>query len=70
MGVDREGEMIRAPWVLAKTGGGGECTRCGERFEMKLPLPVDVWVAAVDAFVRLHERCEAREKTDAQVPMS
>ena len=56
--------MTKAPWVKAKSGGGGECTRCGEKFEMVLPLPVSVWVAATEAFVRLHERCEEGEELD------
>lgn len=42
------------------------CLHCGARYPMHLPAPVDVFVAASDAFVKLHAAC-IDERVDAEL---
>ena len=39
------------------------CAHCGQRYVMNLPCPIDVVVAACQAYVDLHADCPAPEKT-------
>jgi hypothetical protein len=52
--------MSRTPWVVTdfEKGNTGECQRCGEVLRINLPQPTEVWLAAVKAFCKLHEKCE------------
>lgn len=36
------------------------CDRCGDRLVVKLPVSVDVWLAANRAFIKQHRDCKPR----------
>jgi hypothetical protein len=52
----------KTPWVVTNFNRGllGECLRCGRVLGMDLPQHVDVVVAAMRAFVKVHEHCEEK----------
>lgn len=54
--------MVRemADHVRMLDGGGWQCTHCGERYDMAMPAPLDVYAAAAQAFAASHAGCEAR----------
>lgn len=33
------------------------CSHCGQRYQMTLPCPIDVFVAATKAYVATHRNC-------------
>jgi len=41
------------------------CLHCGQRYALNLPCPINVSVAAMNAFVDLHEHC-ADTRVDAE----
>ena len=49
---------IKADWVVAggAIGEAGHCTRCGQGLTLGSQL-IDVWVAAVKAFTKIHTNC-------------
>lgn len=47
------------PHILAREGGGIECTSCGGHYRMALPAPVELVSACMRAFMRRHRRCRA-----------
>jgi hypothetical protein len=50
--------MSKTPWVVfdCKTGLA-TCQHCGEALNLPLPQPISVFVAASEAFRKLHEGC-------------
>lgn len=50
----------KADWVIAG-GAPGEvayCERCGQGLTLNMPQPIPIFIAASDAFVKMHSRCE------------
>lgn len=43
--------------VSRENGSVVEGVRCQSTVNLPLPMPVTVWVAAVNAFLKLHRRC-------------
>jgi hypothetical protein len=35
----------------------GICQHCGSTFQLKLPCDIEVWIAAAQAFGKLHRTC-------------
>lgn len=59
--------MSAAPWVVMG-GGPGEsayCKRCGVALRIELPVHIEVWAAAADAFVKVHARCKDTGRVEA-----
>lgn len=55
----------RPTWVVCEGGSlTGVCLRCGERYTHPLPASVYEWCSAMKKFVKLHEKCEAKEQTN------
>lgn len=56
-------------WVVCHDGTGGDdaysvkCLRCGDKQRFASPINVDVYIAAVKAFSKLHSRCKERGET-------
>lgn len=49
--------------VVAEEGGAKiRCAHCGEVLRLALPMNVRVWVAAGEAFVKVHRRCKPPRK--------
>jgi len=49
---------MKAPWVIVHQGTlMNECTRCGDRMQLKLPVSASVYHAAAMAFIDLHAAC-------------
>lgn len=56
------GRRPRAIHVLVKNGGKTyHCTHCDQEASVELPMSIPVWVAAADAFVKLHEKCKEKK---------
>lgn len=36
------------------------CTHCGQSYEMKLPAPIPIVTATINAFIDVHKNCEKR----------
>jgi len=52
----------RHEWILlADNGRKFKCERCGASYEMNLPAPLDVYIAACNAFLRSHKRCKVQK---------
>lgn len=47
--------LLQPPAIL--DGHRMDCTNCGAQQQIDLPLPMDRYVALVDAFVKQHRRC-------------
>lgn len=39
-----------------------KCRRCGEQLNLLLPQPITIFVAASNAFCKLHKHCRGKEK--------
>lgn len=50
----------KGDWVVmgGKPGEVAYCTRCGEGLTLSLPQHMDVFIAASNAFIKVHSRCE------------
>jgi hypothetical protein len=47
------------PWIVVGDGEApGECLRCGAVLGISLPMPMEMWVAAAKAFVKIHAKCK------------
>ena len=67
----RRGKGWGTPWiVVGKSGAQGLCQRCGGTFELKVPVLLDVWLAAMQAFIRCHKRCKPAELPDLVAPLT
>jgi hypothetical protein len=45
-------------WIVAgESDRPGKCLTCGEELRLQLPQPIEVFLAASKAFVRVHLRC-------------
>jgi predicted amidophosphoribosyltransferase len=56
------------PWVICRfdlTPPSGECTRCGERLPIILPIRLSVLAAMGKAFVKEHRHCQPRSEGEA-----
>lgn len=52
--------MAKAEWVVAG-GAPGEvayCERCGQGLTLNMPQPIPIFVAASNAFVKMHSKCK------------
>lgn len=48
-------------WIVYKydvTPNEFRCERCGARYAMATPAPIDVMIAAMKAFAKPHKRCK------------
>jgi hypothetical protein len=50
------------PHILLRPPGTFLCRRCGEAYEMNLPVPVDVMVGAMESFNKTHKKCEVSSR--------
>lgn len=58
----RKSKRSSPDWIVVSNGGSqGKCLRCGDQFNLQLPVLLEVWVAAADAFVKAHSRCMPKE---------
>ena len=50
----------KAPWVIVGGANGeiGYCERCGDGLRLNMPQPIPIFVAASQAFVKMHSRCK------------
>jgi hypothetical protein len=49
----------RAHILVRSTDMSVQCTHCARRLVLPLPLELDVWIAASEAFAELHASCPA-----------
>lgn len=52
------GEKQQEIHVISRKPGIFFCLHCGEMYEMNLPAPVDVFVGAMEAFNKTHQKCK------------
>jgi hypothetical protein len=54
----RKGER-KGDWVVTPGPAGEEayCERCKQSLDLPKPILVEVWLAAMRAFVNVHKRC-------------
>lgn len=58
----------KAEWIIAHSSSKGpdayalECLRCGYKQRFACPIPVEIWVAAAKAFLKMHKGCEEKKK--------
>ncbi len=49
----------RGHWIIAGEGDRpGRCLRCGAELNLVLPQPIEIFVAAAKAFVKIHLKCK------------
>jgi hypothetical protein len=63
--------MSKADWVVAG-GAAGEsehCQRCGGSLTIKMPLRIEVWLAAMKAFVKVHSDCRETERAEPAITL-
>lgn len=48
---------MRADHVTMRGPGLFCCERCGQRYELNLPAPIDLWLAAAQAWLAQHRSC-------------
>lgn len=54
-------------WIVAGKGDRpGKCLTCGAVLHLQLPQPIPIFVAAANAFVKIHLRCGPPRETAAQ----
>ena len=49
-------------WIFVENGCKAlRCERCGERLEMPLPINLEIGLAMMKAFGKVHRRCQERK---------
>ena len=51
--------MSKTDWIITTPKLDLHCKRCGESYQPSLPVPVDMWVAMGEAFIKTHKHCKA-----------
>lgn len=60
---ERPGEwVVMVESSRGEKGCASQCQRCGAILDLALPLDLSVVVAASQAFVKAHKRCESQSK--------
>ena len=53
-----EKPKLRGWWIVAGEGDRpGKCLTCGAMLNLVLPQPIEIFLAATRAFVKVHLRC-------------
>jgi hypothetical protein len=60
---------MKAPWVVAagKIGETAHCTRCGEGLTINMPQRLEVALAAMQAFGKIHAKCKPRDYQEPEI---
>lgn len=55
--------MSKTPWIVAVQNRNNivsQCVRCGALLTIRLPVAVNIYVAAAKVFIQAHKNCKAK----------